>query len=95
MPDSNFSQIWQIVIAILLLYTATMMPYKTCFKDDFTFTEELTDWIVDILFMFDIYVNFMSALEYQDGSKETNLKVLAKNYTRSWFAFDLISVIPF
>ena len=45
--------------------------------------------------MFDIYVNFMSALEYQDGSKETNMKILAKNYTRSWFAFDLISVIPF
>ena len=58
-PDSRFSQIWSLTIAILLIYTATYMPYKTCFVDESTATDEAIDWTVDILFMVDILVNFL------------------------------------
>ena len=67
-PDSKFSQIWSLTIAILLIYTATYMPYKTCFVDESTTTDEVIDWIVDAGFMIDILVNFLQATENSDGT---------------------------
>jgi hypothetical protein len=32
-PNSSFKVFWNIVIIILLLYTATWMPYQICFID--------------------------------------------------------------
>ena len=71
------------------------MPYKTCYVDESTPEEEAFDWVVDILFMFDIFVNFMTALECQDGTLNTSPKAIAANYLKSWFFFDLMSVLPF
>lgn len=109
-PESRFSNIWALVIAILLLYTATYMPYKTCFVDTSTTIDDVIDWTVDVLFMCDIIcqnpaplilfkcnilVNFLQATENSDGTWVVQPKIIAKNYIRSWFAFDLISVLPF
>ena len=73
-PDSRFSQIWSLTIAVLLIYTATYMPFKTCFVDESTTTDEIIDWTVDILFMVDILVNFLQATEYSDGTWEVRPK---------------------
>jgi hypothetical protein len=83
------------VIAVLLIYTATYMPYKTCFVDESTPGEEALDWVVDGLFMFDIFVNFVTAIENRDGTENASLKTIAATYLRSWFIFDLLSVLPF
>jgi len=71
------------------------MPYKTCFVDESTFTDNVIDWNVDILFMLDILVNFLQATENSDASWIYQPKLIARNYMRSWFFFDLISVMPF
>ena len=63
--------------------------------DESTTTDDIIDWIVDSLFMFDIVVNFLQATENSDGSYIVNPKQIARNYMKSWFAFDLVSVIPF
>ena len=94
-PDSRFSHIWSLTIALLLIYTATYMPFKTCFVDESSTTDEIIDWTVDILFMVDILVNFLQATENTDGTWITSPKQIARNYLKSWFAFDLVSVIPF
>ena len=94
-PDSRFSHIWSLTIAVLLIYTATYMPFKTCFVDESSTTDEIIDWTVDILFMVDILVNFLQATENTDGTWITSPKEIARNYIKSWFAFDLVSVIPF
>ena len=94
-PVSRFSQIWSLIIAILLMYTATYMPYKTCFVDESSVADEVVDWTVDILFMIDILINFLQATEKSDGTWVTQPKIIARDYIRTWFAFDLVSVIPF
>jgi hypothetical protein len=33
MPDSQFKKIWNMLITILLLYTAIFVPYRTAFVD--------------------------------------------------------------
>jgi potassium channel len=83
------------VLVTLLVYTATYMPYKTCFIDDPSEESEQLDVVVDWLFMFDIFVNFLSAIEKSDGRLINNPKIIASEYLRSWFAFDFLSVLPF
>lgn len=34
MPSTTFKKVWNIIIVILLLYTATFVPYKTSFYDE-------------------------------------------------------------
>ena len=80
---------------ILLAYTATYMPYKTCFVDDSSVLADTIDWTVDVLFMVDILINFLSAVENDDNTLITEPKEIAKLYLKTWFAFDLISVLPF
>ena len=93
--DSNFKKVWNIIIIILLGYTATYMPYKTCFIDESSVLADMIDWSVDILFAFDILVNFLSATEKEDGTPINSPKIIARDYLKSWFTLDLLSVLPF
>ena len=34
LPDSKFKIMWNIIMVILLLYTATFVPYRTAFIDE-------------------------------------------------------------
>jgi len=34
LPDSPFKKVWNLVIMMLLMYTATFVPYKVAFMDD-------------------------------------------------------------
>ena len=79
----------------ILVYTASYMPYKTCFIENPSFESDVFDWIVDSLFITDIFVNFITAFEKDDDTNETNLKNIATRYISSWFVFDVISCIPF
>ena len=71
------------------------MPYKTCFIDESSLLADAIDWSVDFLFMVDILINFLAATENSDGSWNTSPKLIARDYLRSWFTLDLLSVIPF
>ena len=62
-PESNVSKIWQGILIFLLLYTATLMPYKIALIDDADSIELFyLDTVIDFLFMFDMYVNFNTPL---------------------------------
>ena len=63
MPDCRFKSIWNSIMVFLLIYTATYMPYKTCFIDEEEQLQIIIDYIIDILFFMDIFVNFVSAEE--------------------------------
>jgi hypothetical protein len=63
MPQGRFKYIWNSTMIILLLYTATYMPYKTCFIDEEGPIGIWIDYTIDILFFFDILITFISADE--------------------------------
>jgi hypothetical protein len=61
-PSSTFKIIWNIILLGLLLYTATIMPFRMAFVQ----TEPLSTWffievMIDVLFGVDVYVNSNSA----------------------------------
>jgi hypothetical protein len=94
MPGNIFKAFWNSVIIILLVYTATYMPYKTCFIDTPSIESIILDQVIDGLFTFDIFINFISAVEKSDGSVISSLKDIAADYARSWFVFDVAAVFP-
>jgi len=61
-PSNTYKKFWDLVVVILLLYTAFWTPYNICFAkvtSDFQF---FLDTIVDSLFLTDIVITFNTAI---------------------------------
>lgn len=67
------------------------MPYKTAFLDTTTAFGTGVDWLVDVLFFMDIFVNFFSAFEEADGTLRHRFKDISLKYMKGWFLLDLIA----
>ena len=52
------------------------------------------DSIIDIIFIMDLFINFITAYEKRDGLQETRIKKIAINYIRGWFIIDFLACIP-
>jgi hyperpolarization activated cyclic nucleotide-gated potassium channel 2 len=82
-------------MVVLLLYTAFVVPYKISFIDDDPMGLKLFDYLVDILFAFDIFVNFITAYDdVERGIPVRNPRMIASNYLKSWFIMDLLACLP-
>jgi len=95
LPDNRFKMVWNGITMLLLFYTASFVPYRTSFIDDASQGLIVWEWIIDALFMADIFINFISAYENTDKNIEVRLKLIARTYIFSWFFFDLTAVFPF
>jgi hypothetical protein len=95
-PSNLPKRLWNVVLTFLLIYTATVMPYKIAFIDVtpdspwFVF-----DLVIDCLFFTDFLVNLFSAYYDQDGILVTSRKKIFLNYLKTWMIPDLIACIPF
>lgn len=69
-------KIWSGVLIFLLLYTATIMPYKIALleNDDGNGVDVMfyIDSMVDMLFLIDIMVNFNTPLTTPEGELDYN-----------------------
>lgn len=83
------------LVILLLVYTATYVPYRVCFVDDNSDFMFIFDTCVDCLFFTDIIFNFFTVIELEDGSYETSRVKIMKNYCKGWFFLDLFTTIPF
>ena len=50
---------------------------------------------VDLLFLWDMGIQFLLSYENDLGEVITDHKLIARKYFRSWFTIDLISICPF
>ena len=92
MPSGKFKYYWNLLMIFLLLYTATYMPYNTCFIEEQSQLGIYIDYFIDLMFFIDIMVTFISAEEMNDGSLRHNQKSILTAYIRGWFLFDFIAV---
>lgn len=96
MPNWTFKKIWSAIIQIILIYTAIYVPFKLSFVppgSSLPFWDKV-DTIVDILFISDLFINFLLAYEKRDGSPETRISKIGAKYLRGWFIVDFIACIP-
>lgn len=73
MPESSFKILWNMIMIFLLMYTATVVPFRTAFIDDVSPSFESFEITVDILFGMDLFVNFVSA--YMDTDRKMEIRI--------------------
>ena len=78
----------------LLLYMATVVPYRIAFYDEDSLGWIITDSIVDCFFGLDIIFNFFYAYFNFYEDLIVDRKKIAKRYLSTWFVIDLIAIIP-
>eukprot|EP01047_Picozoa_sp_COSAG01_P053632 COSAG01_NODE_5770_length_4043_cov_192.063118_1_plen_481_part_00 len=86
----DFLQVW------VLLYISITVPYRSGFDRD-TEAYSGTFWfevLVDMYFIFDIFLNMRTAYRTDDGELITESRLIRQNYLKSWFAIDSISCFP-
>jgi hypothetical protein len=98
MPDTVFKTLWNVLIIIMLVYTATLAPFRIAFYDDSgSFWSQFYnyfDTFVDLVFGIDIIVNFISAYEKPNGKFEYKLKKISLNYLTGFFLIDFVATVP-
>jgi hypothetical protein len=84
-----------VFIIMLLIYTATYVPYKICFEDETSDAHFVFDLLVDFFFLIDIILTFFTAYQDNYGSIVTRKSLIAKNYIRGFFVIDVLTTFPF
>ena len=82
------------VFALLNIFT---LPLKLAFEPKVLNSGQFIflDYIIDLSFLLDIFVNFRTAFLNDQGDWETSCKVIAFRYLRTTFIIDLLATIPF
>ena len=94
-PGNIFMTYWSLVVIFLLLYTATITPYRVTFIDISDKNWTIIDWLVDALFMTDIVVTLNLAYTDEDGKTVNNRFKIFYHYLKSWLIIDIIGIFPF
>jgi hypothetical protein len=102
LPSSTFRRKWDLITMVGLFYVAVYTPVQITFLSNVQTTKNINEWLfiffidrcIDLIFLFDIIVNFRSAWETDDGVSTFSWKEAAWRYLTGWFLLDLISALP-
>jgi hypothetical protein len=95
-PEGRAKTFWNVVVTLLLIYTAIVMPMRLAFIEGEVYdTWWCFELALDCLFFLDILVNFISAYFDTEGNIVTNRRQIAATYAKSWFLLDVIACFPF
>ena len=87
---------WDIFISLCLLITCILTPFNLAF-DDYVNQYEiyvLFNYSVDLMFAIEILINFNLAFTTNTKLEDSRWEI-AKDYIKSWFLIDFLSVLPF
>ena len=95
-PRSSFRTFWNILIIILLIYTATVMPFHMAFaiEEDEALSWKVIDWMLDSLFMLDVIITCFSSYYNDEGRLITSHREIFFTYLRTWMLLDISGCIP-
>jgi hypothetical protein len=103
--SSAFIQKWDLLMLYLLLYVTVVTPFELSFLKAANLSNLAADGagvlffvnrLLDILFFFDVYINFhLSYFEPIEGTIINDISRIRCHYLKSWFLIDIVSVIPF
>ena len=93
-PENKLKRLWDIFIGILIIYSVISVTLSICFEIEPSFGDKMMEWIVDFIFLVDIFVVFNTAFLDDEGVLITANTLIAQNYFSKWFCLDLISCMP-
>ena len=96
LPHGTLRLRWDLLMAFLCIWVALVVPFKMAFQVEVCIGDwDQLDSLIDVLFIFDIVLNFRTGF-YDNESLELVLDAgtVAKRYTKSWLAIDLLAAFP-
>ena len=78
----------------MLIICVFWTPWEMCFNISHPASDAF-NWIIDSVFLLDMIVIFFSAFTTEDFEIFDDHCTIALIYLKSWFAVDLLSIIPF
>ena len=92
LPDNPYKRLWDLAIAIIILYSSIMTPYEIAFIDKTK--DSWSDFLLDAFLWLDIVITFFSAYTDSEENLVKNHKKIIITYLKTWFIVDLVSVLP-
>ncbi|OMJ89986.1 hypothetical protein SteCoe_7775 [Stentor coeruleus] len=94
--DSKFLKYWNFFLTIFILYVVIIMPIRVAFYEN-VYWDFMTviDTVIDIFFILDIIVNFISSYKDNEQNEICDMKKIVIHYLKTWFLMDVIASIPF
>lgn len=93
-PNSTFRGIWNIVVILLLMYTALVTPFVLAFTDSTTGAIYWIETSVNILFFMDFCISLSTSFFDSNHILVTSRKKIFMNYLKSWLIIDCLSWFP-
>lgn len=94
LPGSSELNLWRATMVVVVLLAVVLAPLEMAFSYAQTITSmSLFFRLIDVLFFLDMLVAFNVATS-SHGRLETDRKVLARNYAKSWLVPDLLINFP-
>jgi hypothetical protein len=92
-PHDAARQRWDVALMSFIVYNSISIPLQLAFFENVSKEWKMTDIAVDIVFILDIAVNFLTAADIH-GRIVFNFKIQALEYVRFWFWLDFVSGFP-
>ena len=95
-PGLPSKMIWDVCVAVLIVYSVVLIPFRICFSTESTGFSLVLDYVIDVIFAIDMVLCFRTAYFLDDGRALVIVpKLIATHYMRSWFIVDFLSTMPF
>jgi CRP-like cAMP-binding protein len=95
MPESIFINFWNVIVSLLMIYTALIMPYRVSFIDTDDPNWEIVENVIDFLFFTDILINInLAYISEHDNTLIKSRKKIFFQYLKSWMIVDIIASFP-
>jgi len=94
MPDDSFRTKWELMISLVLIFTAVTTPFRIAFTETDDLGWTVVNYMVDSFFFIDIIFCFFSAYEDENEELVYDRWLIAKGYMKSWFFIDVMSIVP-
>lgn len=95
-PNHWFKSLWNVILTVLLIYTATVMPYRIAFVEEGDSGAWLVvEYMLNFLFFVDFIINCTSGYYDNDGKVVLERGKIILTYLRGWLLIDLVACIPF
>ena len=94
-PSNNkFKIAWDLWIMFVLLFTTAIIPLRLAFIEEEVRSWNIFFYAIDGLFAVDIVLWFFTSYVDTQHVEVVSHKKIAKNYLKSWFIIDLVSILP-
>lgn len=96
-PNDKYKSLyWDTVVSVILLITCFLTPLNLAFSEELDLIGwyVIMNYIIDFLFLIDIFVNFMTAFHRDNHELVEHRWEIIKNYLTGWFIIDFLAIFP-